>query len=53
MIKKSDDFLVNYDFSNDYTIREIDYKISELDKEFLGTVEEKNMIKEEKSHLQM
>lgn len=53
MIKKSDDFLVNYDFSNDYTIREIDYKISELDKEFLGTVEEKNIIKEEKSHLQM
>ncbi len=53
MIKKSDDFLVNYDFSNDYTIREIDYKISELDKEFLGTVEEKNMIKEERSHLQM
>lgn len=53
MIKKSDDFLVNYDFSNDYTIREIDYKISELDKEFLGTVEEKNTIKEEKSHLQM
>lgn len=53
MIKKSDDFLVNYDFSNDYTIREIDYKISELDKKFLGTVEEKNIIKEEKSHLQM
>ena len=53
MIKKSDDFLANYDFSNDYTIREIDYKISELDKEFLGTVEEKNIIKEEKSHLQM
>lgn len=53
MIKKSDEVLASYDFSNGYIIREIDYKISKLDRKMLANVDENNMIKEERNHLQM